>query len=84
MARLGLAVFAPVAKHCVTGEQGNQQQCRPDGGKEQAAERLLRGDRIKDHGDRGRQQDTEGAAGRDDPGGETGRIAALSHLRNSG
>ena len=49
---------------------GDQQQARPDAGEEQPAERLLGGHRIEDHGDRGRQQDAERAAGRDDAGRE--------------
>ena len=47
-------------------------------------ERFFRGDRKQDHGDRGRQQDAERAAGGDDAGGETAGIAALAHFRNAG
>ena len=56
----------------------------PDAGEEQPAERFFRRDRKQDHGDRGRQQDAERAAGGDDAGGEAAGIAALAHLGNAG
>ena len=81
---LGVSVFAAKAPDRIGGEQGNQHQGRADGGQEQPAERLLGGDRIENHGDRWRQQDTERAAGRDDAGREARRIAALAHFRDPG
>ena len=78
------AVFLARPVDGVTGKQRNEQHPGADPGQEQAAQRLFRGDRIQDHGDRWRQQDTERSASGDDAGRKSRRVPALPHLRNTG
>ncbi len=82
--RAGRGVFLAEAQHRVDAEQRDQQQARSDAGEEQPAQRFFRGDREQDHGDRGRQEDAERAAGGDDAGGESAGITALAHFRDAG
>ena len=76
--------FLAEPEHGVEAEQGDEQQTRANAGEEQAAEGFFRSDRKQDHGDRGRQQDAERAAGGDDSCRETAGIAALAHLGDAG
>ena len=61
-------------------EQAGQHEPRQEAGDEQPADRGLGGDAVDDHGDRGRDQDAQGAAGRDRAGRQAVGIAALAHL----
>ena len=80
----GGSILFPEAEHGIEAEQRDQQQSGSDAGEEQPAEGFFRGNREQDHGDRGRQQDAERAAGGDDPGGQPAGVAALAHFGDTG
>ncbi len=81
---LGRSVLGLELQDRVSRKQQNQEKSRADAGEEQASERLLRRNRIEDHGDRRRQQDAQRSAGRDDARGKAAGISALAHLRDAG
>ena len=79
----GAGLLAAELDHHPDDEQRGEQQAGTDTGDEQLADRLLGDDAIEDQGQRGRDQDAQRAAGRDDAGRQSGRIAALAHLGNA-
>ena len=76
-------VFKTKTPSRIRGKQRHQQQPRSDAREKKPTERLLRGDRVKNHRDRRRQQNPQRAARRDDPRRETRRVTTPPHFRNT-
>jgi hypothetical protein len=79
----GLALLAgdeAGVDHRVDDEQRDQQQPRPDARQKQRDHRFLGDEAVDDHRDRGRDQDAERAARRQQPVDEALLVAAVDHL----
>ena len=73
-------VLAFVLECRIGREQKDEQDAGADTGKEQPAERLLRGNGVQDHRNRRREQDAERAARGNEACRESPRVAAPAHL----
>lgn len=83
-ARTGLGTAKVSEQDRAAREDRRQQQPRDDPGAKQRANRGFGDEGVEDHRSRGRDQDTEGAAGHDHPQRVAFGVTEALHLRHGG